>query len=388
MLESEKSLYSPETRKWLTIWGSGIHDLVYCFQRISDAAGDASQGYNTGLGVNVGAAVGKFIWYGRDKFPVLKQGADNWKNSESYFKTPTATFVVDVTMVVIAIVGMVNGFVPPDSGSDFAAGASAFETVYTDLELAIPDPRDWSGDAANTYTALNSALQQRARDMETLDQRMENAIAAQAVQIQKARLTISSILFGLIAAQGIALALYAASPSAAVIWQVVTAMAAIGLVLWIEAETAVQSQTHADTMDEIGTEYDAVAEGKPLQNSLHETVIPSSEQTVVRSFMDLFATMPGVTAATEMPNIAMLASLIPQEFFADNAFTVGTTITASTASMQRLPAAKRAPQSNSAEASNDTSASPDVTLATLAPVEVDLMAAEPTRIRGVLQPAM
>ncbi|MBY0441954.1 MAG: hypothetical protein K2Q25_07440 [Mycobacteriaceae bacterium] len=385
--ESEKAQFSPETRSWLAIWGHGIHDLVYCFQRITDAAGDASQGYNTGVGVNTAAAVGKFAWYGRDKFPLLKQGAHNWHNDDSYFKTPTPTFVVDVTMVLIAIVGMVNGFVPPNSGSDFSAGANILETVYTDLELAIPDPRDWSGAAAEAYINQNSALQQRARDMETLDYRMENAIAAQAAQVQKARLTISSILFGLIAAQGIALALYAASPSAAVIWQVVTSMAAIGLVLWIESETAIASQSHADTMADIGAGYDAVAAGKPLPSSLHQMQLPNAEQTMVSSFMDLFGTMSSTTAAAAMPNIAMLASLIPRDAFAANALQMGALTPTGRASAQQ-PAAKRASKTDRADPRDDAIASLEATLTAVAPIGVSAAATEHTRMPRLLQPAM
>lgn len=313
---------SQKTKEAAAFWANGIHDLVYVVQRIEGAIGSSYQGDETGEYLNIGAAGGKLTWYGRDKFPVLGTKIKEWQQIAVGSKIlPTATFIVDITMVVIAMVDMTNGFVPPDSGTRFSSGSDKFETVYADLELAAPDPRDWDGQAAQAYADQNTALQARVQQMQDLDQQMQGLIASQAQQVEYAHTMITWILCGLIFAQGLALWLYTIPKIGAdlsLFFQASAAVAAVVLVGLIEEQTHSMSQDHADSIDKIAEQYDAVADGKSLVSPLSQPTVRQAEETRVGSFLDLVSSPSELSAFPTVPAMAALASLIPYNTFGEN----------------------------------------------------------------------
>lgn len=323
-----KSLFPPLTWPSVHFWAAGCHDLTYCIQRLYYAHGCDVEGDDLGVGINISAAIGKFWWYARHKISPLKDGYSVWKRAREnheWLALPTETIVVDVTMDLVAFAEFLNGYEVPADGIEFSLGISKFETVDADLELAMPDSLHWAGDVADAYAAKNAALQERVRKMEELDQRMQNLIASQAAQVKQAQLTIAEVLLSLIAAQGVALLLYASGvwgPTLSVIWQVATAVAAIGLVIAVETETAAKSEQHADDMSAVEAEYADLAAGTQQPTTGYRPAITAAQETRLDGYAGTAARMSGpsgvATVSSTMSPTAPRGTATPKRTLADD----------------------------------------------------------------------
>ena len=111
-----------------------------------------------GLGANIGALAGKAAWYAKGQNAALKAALE--ATGKKILPTPTA--IIDVTTVAVVVIDLMNGFGAPDSGSGFSSGVDELKIVDGNLELAIPDSRDWSGSAADEVKGAEEAARSAA----------------------------------------------------------------------------------------------------------------------------------------------------------------------------------------------------------------------------------
>ncbi|OBH39606.1 hypothetical protein A5692_00540 [Mycobacterium sp. E342] len=286
---------------------AGIHDLAYCFTRLQAGGGAAYSGDWLGLGANLGALAGKAMWYGRNQIKVL---ADALKTQGT--KTlPTPTAIIDVAMVAVSAVDLLNGFWTPDKGASFTSGADKYETLYLYLNEAVPDSRDWSGDAAKAYADATKALQALVQTMQDLDKKMQTLMADQSSEVAKAHNCIAVTLLGLVIAQGIALALYlipVVGHEISAAWQIIAAFAACATVLAFEMFTLSNSMSLSGQIHAVALEYGAVAEKAIPTSSFARIEIKGAEATTTGDFKAISASLSAFSAA---PTVASLASLAP-----------------------------------------------------------------------------
>lgn len=213
-----------------------------------------------GMSGHLGAAGGLSVMYAKDKISYFKNVLDGWSKGGHFLPTPTS--IVDVTMVLVSLIDFFNGFELPDSGDIFGSGYYAFDSVHSTLELAAPDPAQWSGPAAQIYGEENAELAALVQQMQDLDTQMQEQIASQAAVVQQAHTAVGLGVAGLIVAHAIALALYlspAYGPTVAFSWQLAAAAGICSGVLAFEAKAAEHAQTVADNVQSIGGDYDDLA---------------------------------------------------------------------------------------------------------------------------------
>ncbi|BBZ46761.1 EspA/EspE family type VII secretion system effector [Mycobacterium parmense] len=287
---------------------AGIHDLAYCFQRLGGAG---SAGYAedwVGLGANLGALAGKAMWYAKGQWKSLVDALA--KSGKSVLPTPTA--IIDVTMVVVSVVDLFNGFGPPDKGGSFTSGVDKLDNVKLQLEAAVVDPRDWDGDAAKAYTAQLAALQALVETMKDLDKQMQALVANQGAEVQKAHTAISVTLFALVVAQGIALVLYMIPIVGAEIscaWQIVAAFAACATVLAFEMFTLANSMSLGHEINALALEYGDVQKNATLSAAFARIEVAAAQQSTFTSFTAISESMAGMSAFANMPTVSSLARM-------------------------------------------------------------------------------
>ncbi|OBF02123.1 hypothetical protein A5730_23960 [Mycobacterium sp. ACS4054] len=255
----------------------------------------------------MGALAGKAMWYGRNQIKVL---ADALKTQGT--KTlPTPTAIVDVAMVAISAVDLLNGFWTPDKGASFTSGADKYETVFLYLAEAAPDPRGWSGDAAQAYADATAALQALVQTMQDLDKKMQTLMADQGSEVAKAHNAIAVTLLGLVIAQGIALALYlipVVGHEISAAWQIIAAFAACATVLAFEMFTLSNSMSLAHQIHAVALEYGEVAEKAIPTSSFARIEVTGAEETKTGDFAAISNSLSAFSAA---PTVASLAGLAP-----------------------------------------------------------------------------
>jgi EspA/EspE family len=287
---------------------AGIHDLAYCFQRLGGAG---SAGYSqdwVGLGANLAAAAGKAAWYAKGQNEALKKALESV--GKKILPTPTA--IIDVTMVVVSVVDLLNGLGPPYKGDSLSTGVEQLANVILQLEAAIPDDRDWSGDAALAYTAQTEALRALVQTMQELDKQFKALVAEQGAKVQWAHNSLSILLFALVVAQGVALLLYLIpifGPEISLLWQVVAALAAATTVVTVETLTLGTSSNVANGVDAVALEYGQVAENAIQSGTFGVIEVAGAEETRVSSFTEISRSMSGMSAFSKEPTVASLASL-------------------------------------------------------------------------------
>ncbi|MBY0441139.1 MAG: hypothetical protein K2Q25_03215 [Mycobacteriaceae bacterium] len=231
----------------------GIHNWAYIIARLQGAAGCGYQEDWLGMSANLAGGAGKTLWYLRNQIPKLNKAIKAVK--------PTATYVVDIAMVITQLLDFLNGFWIPDEGELLVHGEEQFKTLYYTLLLACPDDHQWSGDTEQYYAARNVAQQDQAQKMRELDAQLRDRVHQQAVEVESAHLFIAMTLMGLLLAQGIALALCLIPETGALIswrFQISVAIPAVCAVVGKEIYTATQSTTHAHAIDELADQYDQV----------------------------------------------------------------------------------------------------------------------------------
>ncbi|ORW54662.1 hypothetical protein AWC20_19410 [Mycobacterium parmense] len=217
-----------------------------------------------------------------------------------------------MTMVVVSVVDLFNGFGPPDKGGSFTSGVDKLDNVKLQLEAAVVDPRDWDGDAAKAYTAQLAALQALVETMKDLDKQMQALVANQGAEVQKAHTAISVTLFALVVAQGIALVLYMIPIVGAEIscaWQIVAAFAACATVLAFEMFTLANSMSLGHEINALALEYGDVQKNATLSAAFARIEVAAAQQSTFTSFTAISESMAGMSAFANMPTVSSLARM-------------------------------------------------------------------------------
>lgn len=257
------------------------------------------------LAAQAAGAVGKAIWYYREK--------PEWFNNALKEKgpLPTPTFIVDIAMNAFAIWDCFNGIGAPDRGESFYLGKVEFENLHSYLKLAAPDERDWQGDAADAYAAQNQKLMDCATRMQELDLDMEQLAKEHGDIAKRTHDHFLAILTSLVGAQGVALLLYCipgVGPGLSTAWQIAYVA---GMLAWATTEVTElvkSSREKASQIDALGTEYDAVAQQveEVLMSGTFDTVVfekPDATQSQLSTFQAVADTLSGGPTLSSMPTI-------------------------------------------------------------------------------------
>ena len=283
----------------------GFHDLSYSFARLGGAVGAGTQQDWVGLGANLGAAIGKFGWYARDKIDFLVKGL----KVEGI--TPTPTAIIDVAMVVVTILDLLNGVWPPDKGDRFLLGKSEFENMQHFLEAADPDPAKWSGTGAAAYKAQNDILLQLTKDLQGYDKEFADLLKAHATRVQKMHTDYAIMLMVLVAAQLTSMVIWSlpalGGPVASFKFQVLTVLAMALTIMSLQGDVCSASQDKASKISELGTKYTtagASAEAVATSGTFAKIASTGAQETSVSSFEAISASMSGAP-----PSFATLANI-------------------------------------------------------------------------------
>ena len=287
----------------------GFHDFASVSKSAYGAGTSAYQEDWLGFGANLGAGVGKTMYWARNQIPFLK-------NKLSAIK-PTPTYIIDLTMVAVQLTDFINGFAVPDRGQDFEAGSDRYETLELLLQAAVPDARDWDGDAAQAYAETNAALQVLAQTMQELDAQMKTLLSEYGDRVQDAHTYIAVLVMSLVFAQGIALFLFMIPVYGKAIsfgFQVLTAFTAITLTLINEDMTRMASESVAQQVDALTGEYEKVTASatqlvgdvtvSEMQKSLASVQgqLAATPESRVGSFQAISTSMSGI------PDVATLVN--------------------------------------------------------------------------------
>lgn len=253
---------------WSSFHGVGVHDLAYSIQRLQAAIGAAMSGDWATFSMNMVGLVGKLVWSFKDKLPGFKET----KDFASKNNKPPVTFIIDVTIMTVAATDMFNGFSSPTDGSDFTSGAKSFENASQYLSEAAPAAY-WRGEAANAYAAMNAELQSLASRAQSLDGQMANLVTAQQADVKTMHNTVSILLMGCVAAQGVAIAIALSGPptpagraaalAASYKFQLTFAATTLSALVAEEIRTAEKANDKADQAKQISDSYAEV--GKVAQ---------------------------------------------------------------------------------------------------------------------------
>lgn len=253
----------------------GIHNWAYIIARVQGAVGCGYQEDWLGMSANLAGGIGKAVWYSRNQIPSLKDAIKKVH--------PTATYIVDIAMVITQFLDFLNGFWIPDNGDVLARGEEKFKNVYYTLLLSYPDDNQWSGEKEQHYAKLNLAQQDQAQTMQKLDAQLREIVHKQAVEVESAHTFIALTLMGLLLAQGIALALCLIPGNGSVIswrFQMGVAISAVGGVLAKEMYTMTESIARARDAEELADQYDEVAAAARLSGAYGQAEVAMANSAV------------------------------------------------------------------------------------------------------------
>ena len=286
---------------------AGIHDMAYIFSRVGGSVDSGVRQDWVGLGANVGAMAGKAVWYLKGQSGALKTALE--KVGKSVLPTPTA--IIDVTMITVVAIDLFNGFGSPDTGAKFTSGVDKYKNVDSKLELALPDSRDWSGEAADAYVAQVAVLRGLVAEMQKLDKQMQALVAAQGDYVKWAHQSLAILGFALVAGQGVALVLYLIpilGPELSMLFQVVAALAAVTTVVTVETLTLSSSGNNSASVAQVAADYVSLGQRAELGGSFGTLQVTGADETKVGSFT---AISDGLSSFSATPPLSALAAKAP-----------------------------------------------------------------------------
>lgn len=96
------------------------------------------------------------------------------------------TPILDVANVIHTSLNLLNGFGGPNNGGSLSSAADSLDKAVLNLELAA-NTSGWAGDAEASYSAANTAQQERVKGMAGIDRDFKTALTTQADQVLKLR---------------------------------------------------------------------------------------------------------------------------------------------------------------------------------------------------------
>jgi uncharacterized protein YukE len=261
------------------------------------------------LGASASTIVGKGLIYASKQSKVL---ADALKASGTKV-LPTPTAIVDAAAIAVLLVDFLNGFGTPNSGSAVSTAAKDLDLFMKDLDPGcIPDPRDWSGDAATAYTAQVNTLKAFAQLMKEYDATLQGYLKAQADKVSEAHMCTTVNGAVLTAAAGVALALYlipVVGPEVSCAWQIIAAFACCAAVLMVELLTMSKSMQISSDVAALGQKY--VTLGSDVETKLAgsfgkiEGEVATQTSSKLSSFRGI---SDGLTSFSFAPSVSSLAA--------------------------------------------------------------------------------
>lgn len=290
---------------------NGASDLLTIVRSVG-GAGTAAQNQDwASLGVNLGTIAGKAGVYASKQWETL--GEVLRKPENMIAGSPTA--ILDLTGLAILAVDLAGGFGTPQSGQDVPTALDKFALYANTLsQSCIPDPRDWSGDAANAYTEQVNALVNYTATMQAYDEELQALLFKQGDAVRQAHLAISITFAALTAATGVALFLYLVKPPpwgkvASMTFQVSTAIAAIGAVAGFEMRTADESFETSSLTTALAEKY--LALGQEIEQKMAGSYgqIGGAQAKETSSYASDFQSISGgVSSYAAPPNVSSLAA--------------------------------------------------------------------------------
>ena len=277
----------------------GFHDLGYTVARLGGAAGAYTNEDWVGFGANLGAAIGKFGWYARDKIKFLAEGL------KKPGATPTPTAIVDVAMVLVTVLDLLNGILPADKGDKFALGKSEFENMQHLLEAAVADPAKWSGTGAEAYNTQNNIMLQLSKDMQDYDKQMGDLLKEHGTRVQKMHTDYAIMLMSLVAAQLVAMVIWSlpwlGGPPASIKFQLVTVIFMSFAIFCLQGEVCLKSEQKSAKIADLNTKYaEAGTKAEAVKNSgsFDTIVVRKADEVKVSSFAAIRMSGPPPTFST------------------------------------------------------------------------------------------
>lgn len=185
-------------------------------------------------------------------------------------------------------------------------GQEQLENAYYSFLLAYPDDGQWSGDKERDYAKRNLAQQDQVQKMQKLDADLQAIVHGQAQSVESAHAVVAVTQFGLMFAQGIALALFLsyADPVMGQLisfrFQIVVAVSAVAGVFIQEMLTMGDATSHAAQVERLAAQYSEVAgRGQPSVASTATGFVPR-----VQPVEPSFGAGPGNVRLAELPDRA------------------------------------------------------------------------------------
>jgi uncharacterized protein YukE len=173
---------------------------------------------------------------------------------------PTPVYIIDAMMLAINLVALLNGF-GDERAASIDKAKEQLENVKLNLEAALPDSRDWSGDSATAYINMVTKLQAFVQTQEDLDQELKSYVVNQADSVKKANMCISYSTLALIAAYIPAYALYFVpiiGAELSLAFQIVAAFAVGAAVFGMEMMTLANSLSVSNQLDATIKKFDTL----------------------------------------------------------------------------------------------------------------------------------
>lgn len=217
---------------------------------------------------------------------------------ERHFASPLAILQAAINIVEWLIVPFF-GFEIPDDGSQIEHSKDQFAQGYDALGLAIPDPTQWKGEAADAYTADTELLQNLAKQAgmdglfaplfnNSLDSELQSVIDRQAREIQLMRMALAIIVAGLTFCIATALAIEACAPGASLMFQIMMFIAAVGAALGVVITITYWAADNSRDLNRVADKYANLAEQVPLSvPSMPPCAESPISASAVSRFLDL-----------------------------------------------------------------------------------------------------
>jgi EspA/EspE family len=213
--------------------------------------------------------------------------------------------IISITLTIVEVLELTIGFGPPTEGEDLKAGAQQFAALSEQLKSALPDYR-WEGSGSEAYADIDTALQNLAQSMATLDVQLASLVKDQAEWVTHARLGFGILKNILLAAIIIEIVMTFAVPApagpvAAKAFAITVATLGLGAATAFLGTLTYYSVTNGQKADALANQYTELAAGTVQTGSAAEAKVATSEETAVSSFDAISNSMSGMSALAASP---------------------------------------------------------------------------------------
>lgn len=124
------------------------------------------------------------------EFPIESESESEEKIDNKYREAWIIISAIGVVFLLLAL----DGFGEPNRGQELSDAAPALQQALEALAAAYPDLRQWSGSAADAYTAQLKVINNQLAAVQELDQQIRDAINTHATKNLATRRALASLL--------------------------------------------------------------------------------------------------------------------------------------------------------------------------------------------------